>query len=155
LRMKFIQIGSDGGFLNAPVTLSHLTLAPAERADVILDFSQLSGQTIILRNNAKAPFPSGEAADPRTVGQIMAFRVSKPLAGLNKLLQPQRQGQKTRYARHATERYLLQPQRQGQKTRHPRHAAERHRRGWRHPVSLPWRSAGPRAAGPRRWLDKA
>jgi spore coat protein A len=79
----FYQIGTDGGFLNAPVQLSHLTLGPAERADVVIDFSDpaLWGQTIILRNGGRAPFPKGDATDPRTVGQIMAFRVLKPLAG--------------------------------------------------------------------------
>jgi spore coat protein A len=56
-----------------------LTLGPGERADVIVDFSHLAGQKIILRNNAKAPYPKGTAADPRTVGQIMMFNVSKPL----------------------------------------------------------------------------
>jgi spore coat protein A len=74
---KFFQIGTDDGLLNAPVPLDQLLLAPGERADVIVDFSQPSlwGKTIVLRNNAKAPYPKGEAPDPRTIGRIMAFRV--------------------------------------------------------------------------------
>lgn len=32
------QIGSDGGLLPAPVQLTELTLGPAERADVVIDF---------------------------------------------------------------------------------------------------------------------
>jgi spore coat protein A, manganese oxidase len=72
---QIMQIGTEDGLLNKPVALDHLTIAPGERADVVIDFSKLAGQTIILRNNAKGPFPSGTPADPRTVGQIMAFRV--------------------------------------------------------------------------------
>jgi spore coat protein A len=77
----FVQIGSDAGLLSAPVTLAQLTLGPGERADVIVDFAGWAGQSIVLRNNAKTPYPSGETINPRTVGQIMAFRVSKPLTG--------------------------------------------------------------------------
>ena len=39
-----------------------LLLAPAERADVVVDFSQFAGKTLILYNDAPAPVP---AADPR------------------------------------------------------------------------------------------
>jgi spore coat protein A len=69
------QIGTDDGLLYAPVPLSQLTLGPGERADLIVDFSAFAGQTLILRNNAKAPYPRGDVVDPRTTGQIMAFRV--------------------------------------------------------------------------------
>ena len=46
-----------------------------------MDFSNPSlwGQTIIVRNNAKTPFPKGSPVDPKTTGRIMAFRVNKPL----------------------------------------------------------------------------
>ena len=36
-----------------------LLLAPAERFDVIVDFSQFAGQTLILYNDAPAAFPAG------------------------------------------------------------------------------------------------
>ncbi|BDG09626.1 choice-of-anchor D domain-containing protein [Anaeromyxobacter paludicola] len=77
---SFIQIGSEGGFLPAPVQIdptpvgyeynrrnivvlnvsTHaLTLGPAERADVIVDFSQVpAGSKLILYNDAPAPFPA-------------------------------------------------------------------------------------------------
>lgn len=79
----WIQIGTEGGFLPAPAVIpAHVTtwwtdpglfiagtvnehsllLAPAERADVIVDFSQYAGQTLILYNDAPAAFP---ARDPR------------------------------------------------------------------------------------------
>jgi FtsP/CotA-like multicopper oxidase with cupredoxin domain len=79
----WIQFGTEGGFLPAPVVIpAHpttwvtdptvfnagnvdqhsLLVAPAERADVVVDFSQFAGQTLILYNDAPAAFP---ARDPR------------------------------------------------------------------------------------------
>ena len=46
----FQQVGTDQGLLEAPVTISRLTLAPGERADVVIDFAALSGQHILLKN---------------------------------------------------------------------------------------------------------
>ncbi|CAH2213111.1 multicopper oxidase family protein [Tepidibacter aestuarii] len=72
----FIQIGSDGGFLPFPVTLNELLIAPGERADILIDFSILDPETtIIMTNDANAPFPNGRAPDPDTVGQIMQFTI--------------------------------------------------------------------------------
>ena len=79
----WIAIGTEGGFLPAPVVIpAHpttwvndptvfnagnvdqhsLLTAPAERHDVIVDFSAFAGQTLILYNDAPAAFP---ARDPR------------------------------------------------------------------------------------------
>jgi spore coat protein A len=78
---QLIQIDSDQGFLYSPFAMNQMLLAPGERKDIILDFSDpmLWGQTIILKNNAKTPYPRGEAPDPQTTGRIMAFRINKPL----------------------------------------------------------------------------
>src|SRR4249919_2904512 len=75
----WVQIGTEGGFLPSPVVVpAHettwitdptrfdvgnvdqhsLLLAPAERADVIVDFSQFKGKTLILYNDAPAAFPA-------------------------------------------------------------------------------------------------
>jgi spore coat protein A len=48
---EFQQIGTDQGLLSAPVSLRRLTLSPAERADVIVDFSNLRGEQILLSND--------------------------------------------------------------------------------------------------------
>jgi spore coat protein A len=72
---QIVQIGSDGGLLDSPVYLDRLLLAPGERADVIVDFSGFAGQNLLMRNNARSPFPKGETADPQTVGRIVQFRV--------------------------------------------------------------------------------
>ena len=77
------QIGNEGGFLPAPVELPELLLGPAERADVIVDFTNVAlGSEIILENVAPdEPFGGGtpgvdfEPADPETTGQVMRFRV--------------------------------------------------------------------------------
>lgn len=77
------QIGTDGGFLPAPVALDWLLLAPAERADVIVDFSSVPvGTQLLLRNfGPDEPFGGGlpgedfEPADPASTGLVMQFRV--------------------------------------------------------------------------------
>jgi FtsP/CotA-like multicopper oxidase with cupredoxin domain len=80
---SWIQIGNEGGFLPAPVVIPpqpmtfvtdaglfnvgnvqdhSLLIGTAERADVLVDFSQFAGKTLILYNDSTAPFP---AYDPR------------------------------------------------------------------------------------------
>lgn len=75
----WIQIGSEGGFLPTPAVIpsqpisfvldptmfnvgnvndGSLIMGPAERADVIVDFSQYAGKTLILYNDAPAAFPA-------------------------------------------------------------------------------------------------
>jgi spore coat protein A len=48
----FHQIGTDQGLLAAPVKLTSLELAPAERADVLIDFSHAEGHHLHLINGA-------------------------------------------------------------------------------------------------------
>ncbi len=81
---EWVQIGTEGGFLPKPAVIPQqpitwnadpttfnmgnvqdhsLLVAPAERADVIVDFSQYAGKTLILYNDAPSAFP---ALDART-----------------------------------------------------------------------------------------
>lgn len=90
---RMIQIGSDGGLLRSPVALpaQGLVLASAERADVLVDFSDLvPGTELTLMNTARAPF-DGVAGDPTGAGtpdldgllphpEVMRLRV---IAGTN------------------------------------------------------------------------
>jgi spore coat protein A len=76
--LVFQQIGTDGGLLPAPVTLKDVLIAPAERFDVILDFTGLAGKSFVLTNDGAAPFPGGGDVVP---GSVMQFRVNKPLSG--------------------------------------------------------------------------
>jgi FtsP/CotA-like multicopper oxidase with cupredoxin domain len=74
--MSFTQIGGDGSYLPAPATMTEALIAPAERRDILIDFSNLKpGTQVILQNTANAPFPGGDPADPDTTGQIMRFDV--------------------------------------------------------------------------------
>jgi len=43
--MEFQHIGNDGNLLPAPITVNHVKLGVAERADIIVDFSQLPAST--------------------------------------------------------------------------------------------------------------
>ena len=75
----FFVIGTDGGLLDVPVKLNdpnlpdssapRLLMAPAERYDMIVDFSGFAGQTLTLVNSAKAPFPNGMSPDPQTLAR--------------------------------------------------------------------------------------
>lgn len=50
-QQSFVQIGSDGGLLPAPAMLQSIRISPAERFDVIIDFSQYPvGTQIVLKN---------------------------------------------------------------------------------------------------------
>lgn len=77
------QIATDGGLLEYPIGIKEIMLAPAERADVIIDFTNLEGKNIIMKNDAPAPFPGGIKPDPNTVGQVMQFRVTLPLSSVD------------------------------------------------------------------------
>ncbi|MGW3495329.1 multicopper oxidase family protein [Streptomyces sp. NPDC001020] len=80
------QLGSEGGFLPEPVRREHLLLAPAERLDVIADFTSFPvGTELYLINEGpdvayKGGTPGKEfaAADAKTTGQVMKF-VVEPL----------------------------------------------------------------------------
>jgi spore coat protein A, manganese oxidase len=61
----FHQIGSDQGLLPAPVQLDRVSLAPGERADVVVDFAGLGGSNVVLKNDAF---------------DMMQFRVRKNMA---------------------------------------------------------------------------
>jgi spore coat protein A len=81
------QVGTEGGFLPAaaihdnttplpkidPETADpdgpfNLLLAPAERADVVVDFNGAAGRTFILYNDSVAPFPGGDARNEYYTG---------------------------------------------------------------------------------------
>jgi len=46
------QIGTDQGLLASPVACDRVTLAPAERADIVVDFSDAAGSALVLRSGA-------------------------------------------------------------------------------------------------------
>jgi spore coat protein A len=76
----FHQIGTDQGLLAAPVKLTRLTLAPAERADVLLDLSTHAGQTLHLLTGAFEILQLRVAAAPAQPATLPAqLRTITPL----------------------------------------------------------------------------
>ena len=81
--LPFVQIGSEGGFLPAPVVLEQLLMGLAERADVIVDFTNVpvGTQLYLINEGPDEPFGGGqpgvdfEPADVVTTGQVMKFTV--------------------------------------------------------------------------------
>jgi len=69
------QIGSDGGLFDKPVALGpSLLLLPAERADVVVDFSRFAGRTLTVGNAALPADVSSPAPDMASVMQIRVAR---------------------------------------------------------------------------------
>ena len=94
------QIGNEGGFLAAPVNITadhgnRLLMGLAERADVIVDFTNVPVGNYVLHNvGPDEPFGGGEPpddfdfADPDTTGQIMQLRVV-PAVGVDNSTPPE------------------------------------------------------------------
>jgi spore coat protein A len=74
----FQQIGTDGGLLPAPLELHYLLMAPAERFDVVIDFSGFEGKSFSLINDAPAPYTMG---GQYLAEDVMLFKVTMPLSG--------------------------------------------------------------------------
>ena len=96
-------IGADVSYLDKPAgPLKSVLLAPGERADLIVDFSQFAGKTITVTNDARVPFPDGPAVplpagDPGVMegdipqpqmANIMQFKVKQPLQSKDKSCNP-------------------------------------------------------------------
>jgi len=82
---KIVQIGTDGGLLDAPVEMDRLLMAPGERADVVIDFSKMKpGTVLVLKNTANAPFPEGNSPNPNTLGRLMQFVVNGKMVSSDK-----------------------------------------------------------------------
>lgn len=69
--MPFQMIGSDQGLLAAPVATTRFDLAPGERADVVVDFSECRGERVELQGDGFA---------------LMQFRVARERAARNPAL---------------------------------------------------------------------
>jgi spore coat protein A len=66
------QIGAEGGMWDIPVPIKRIVLAPAERADVLVDFSSFAGAMLPMKN-LTPPRPVSSPAPPLT--QVMQLRV--------------------------------------------------------------------------------
>jgi spore coat protein A, manganese oxidase len=95
--LPFWQIGTEGGFLPAPVMLDQLLMSPSERADVIVDFTNfpVGTELYLINEGPDEPFGGGSpetdfpAADSETTGQVLKF-VVVPLASADHSQDPAR-----------------------------------------------------------------
>jgi len=88
--VTYHQIGSDGGLLSTPAAMQRLLLAPAERADVLIDFSGLEGNTVTLSNDAPTPYPGWNVLSSvhAPLLELMQFRVDLPRTSLQSFSVP-------------------------------------------------------------------
>jgi spore coat protein A len=87
--MPFTVIGGDGGYLKAPVTVTSLLISPAERSDILVDFSNIPpGEKIVLQNTALIP-PINLPLQKETLGQIVQFTVTDEEGFAPKMLSSQ------------------------------------------------------------------
>ncbi|WP_235453998.1 multicopper oxidase family protein [Streptomyces olivochromogenes] len=80
-QLPFWLIGTDGGF-RAPLQMLDFLISPAERYDLIVDFSKVKGSEVTLTNypGTQVHFPGIPGCGPE-IADIMRFRVIKPLSG--------------------------------------------------------------------------
>jgi len=87
---SFYQIASDGGLLSTPFSTTRVMLAPGERAELLIDFSGMNGQTVDL-NSFASELPNGMygAATPGMMSMLSLNGYNpNPLNGTDfKLLQ--------------------------------------------------------------------
>ncbi len=78
---KITVISTEGGFLGSPVILDPalgqtLSIAPAERPIIIIDFTGLAGNTYTMMNDANGPYPNGDPIISGLTDRIMQFVVN-------------------------------------------------------------------------------
>lgn len=78
---SFHVIGNDGGLLNAPVAVTRIWLSPGERAEILVDLTSMSGQTIYLMSYG-AELPMGVQGGPIMV-MGSGPPMNSPLDGVN------------------------------------------------------------------------
>jgi spore coat protein A len=98
--IKVWQIGAEGGFLAAPIDITtgngnRILMSPAERADIIVDFSNVAaGDYELLNVGPDEPFGGGEPgvdfdpADPASTGKVMQFKVRPDTVALDPGMDP-------------------------------------------------------------------
>jgi spore coat protein A, manganese oxidase len=94
--IPFWVIGGDGGFQTRPAQLSSFLIGPAERVDVVVDFTNvpLGTPLYLINEGPEDPYGGGEAgvdfsfADPDTTGQVMKLVVI-PRSSADQSIPPQ------------------------------------------------------------------
>lgn len=98
---EFQLIGSDGGLLNAAVTVRNFELAPAERAEIVVDFSDGYPVNLVSR-----PAPAGSPYTPQGMMRNMLPLSSTPIQILAIAPQSSLEGREQVPAQLATIRHI-------------------------------------------------
>jgi len=84
--LPMYKISTDLGFLNRPVYMRQVIIAPGERMDIVVDFnlarlSLARVKQVVMVNSGATPFPLGAPTVPNTpgAGTVMRFNVNQPL----------------------------------------------------------------------------
>ena len=86
--LPFHIIGSDQGLFASPVSVTSIDFIPAERLDIVIDFSAVTGSRIIMENlinDSRIPAIVPGAGIPLPASltdRVMAFDVLKPLSAI-------------------------------------------------------------------------
>jgi spore coat protein A len=87
------QIGTDLGFLDAPVTigpggdLPSLALGGAERADVLVDFEGFEGRTFYVTNDAETPYTGANSGSD--IPELLQIRVGETVTNAGGTVPPE------------------------------------------------------------------
>ena len=77
---SFVQIGNDGGLLSEPLEVEgRLELGSSQRADIVVDFSEYAGETLLLHNDAPSEYRGETGSDLKNttpLSEIMLVEVS-------------------------------------------------------------------------------
>ncbi|NGO67225.1 multicopper oxidase domain-containing protein [Streptomyces sp. SB3404] len=77
-RMPFWVIGNDGGLLDAPVRTSSVRMMPAERCDILVDFSGLdAGESVELSNDEYPSETIQKLTGATVVPRVMRFTAGR------------------------------------------------------------------------------
>ena len=72
----FVQVGSDGGLLSAPISHERVRISPAERFDVVIDFSRYRVGTEVTLKNLFGKWSWTSRKEGQT-SEVMRFRVAR------------------------------------------------------------------------------
>lgn len=80
--LPFSIVATDHGYVPKPLRVNHLTIAPGERYEILVDFSGLPlNSKLTLTNSAPTPYKSGDPPTTLAHKSVMQFRVhGKPRA---------------------------------------------------------------------------
>ncbi|MDV6232490.1 multicopper oxidase family protein [Rhodococcus cercidiphylli] len=75
-RLRFWVIGNDGGLLDAPVEATSIRLAPAERADILVDFGAVEAGALVELLNDEPPPAQAASLGAVPMAMFCQFRVA-------------------------------------------------------------------------------